>query len=230
MASLETLLNELFDGKRPPFYYDMSRWTRDSRRFRSFTEEHRVKIRAKIGRLRTTEEMADLRAELETAATLLRHEQFSLEYEKYVALRQRGADFTVIWKTHTPINIEVRRLRSADLDLTDVEACTVKLIHILADKIGQTTPGSVNLLWVASEEVVSEEEISRAMGFLRTTGEQKADDFFVRRNYRNASDFLRRYQQLSAIAVRLPTGSFLWLNPIARHKVPPPLVNIFRRL
>ena len=53
--------------------------------------------------------LKDLRAELETAVLLLRDERFTLEYEKYVATKQRGQDFTVTFKTHTPFNVEVRR-------------------------------------------------------------------------------------------------------------------------
>jgi hypothetical protein len=56
------------------------------------------------------------------------------------------------------------------------------------------------------------------------------DEFFVRRGYRNANEFLKRYQQLSAIAVRLPEAPFLWQNPIARHKLPAPLVTLLQRL
>jgi len=230
VAPLETLLDELFDGKRPPLYHEVAQWTRTSRRFRAFAETYRVKIRAKIGRIRTAEEMADLRAELQTAAILAQEPQFALEYEKYAAHKQRGADFTATWKTHTPVNIEVRRVRSADLDLTDADARLVKLVHILADKIGQTSPSVINLLWLVTEEQIAQEDIARAMQWLRSTAEQKVDAFFMRRDYRNAADFLKRYQQLTAIAVRLPAEPFLWQNPIARHKLPAPLTTILLRL
>ena len=230
VAPLETLLDELFDGKRPPLYYDVAQWTRASRRFRTFVETYRVKIRSKISRIRNTDEMADLRAELQTAAILLQEPHFVVEYEKHAARKERGADLTILWKTHTPANIEVRRVRSADLDLADADARLVKLIHILADKIGQTAPSVINLLWIVTEEPISQEDIARAMQWLRSTAEQKADAFFVRRGYRGAADFLKRYQQLTAIAVRLPAESILWQNPIARHKLPAPLVAAFQRL
>ena len=230
MAPLETLIDELFDGKRPPLYYEVAQWVRDDRRFRAFVENYRVKIRAKISRIRNAEELADLRAELQTAANLLQEPHFSLEYEKYAARKERGADFTATWKTHTPVNVEVRRVRSADLDLADAEARHVKMVHILADKIGQTTPSVINLLWFVTEEPLAQEDIARAMQWLRSTAEQKNDEFFVRRGYRSAADFLKCYQQLTAIVVRLAAESFLWQNPIARHKLPAPLTTLLQRL
>src|SRR6185369_2610002 len=92
--------------------------------------------------------MNDLRAELETAALLLREERFTLEYEKYAALKQRGPDFTVTFKTHTPFNVEVRRIRSLELDDENAEARIGKLMSVLCEKVRQMPPSIVNLLWL----------------------------------------------------------------------------------
>src|SRR5947207_9376737 len=106
--------------------------------------------------------MKDLRAELETAALLLRDERFTLEYEKYAASRQRGPDFTVTFKTHTPFNVEVRRIRSVELDDGNNEAPTGKLMAVLCDKVGQMPPSIINLLWLVAEREISQADLTRA--------------------------------------------------------------------
>src|SRR5881394_122389 len=115
MGVLDELLDSIFDDKRPTFYADVASWLRDSRRFRAFVVTYRTKIRAKFKNARDDGGMNDVRAELATAALLLRDEQFTLEYEKYTAAKLRGPDFTVTFKTHTPFNIEVRRIRRVEL-------------------------------------------------------------------------------------------------------------------
>ncbi len=124
MADLDDLLDYIFDGKQPALYPEFEGWVRGSRRFRAFATSYRGKIRAKLKNVRDEGGMKDLRAELETAALLLREERFTLEYEKYAASKQRGPDFTVTFKTHTPFNVEVRRIRSVELDDGDAEART----------------------------------------------------------------------------------------------------------
>src|SRR5262245_35261479 len=116
MTPLDDLLDEIFDGKEPALYAEFEGWVRGSRRFKAFVTSHRTKIRAKVKNARDESAMKDLRAELETAALLLGEERFTLEYEKYASSRQRGPDFTVTFKTHTPLNVEVRRLRSVELE------------------------------------------------------------------------------------------------------------------
>src|SRR5215510_10579267 len=106
MSTLDDLLDSIFDGKKPAFYPDFEEWVRGSRRFRAFAVSYRSKIASKLKNVRDDAGMKDLRAELETAALLLREERFTLEYEKYAALRQRGPDFTATFKTHTPFNVE----------------------------------------------------------------------------------------------------------------------------
>lgn len=225
MPPIDALLDELFAGKRPPLYHEVAEWVRTSRRFRAFTYEYRSKIRAKISRVRGAEEMDDLRAELQTAVILCQQAQFTVAYERYAASKQRGADFTITWRTHTPVNIEVRRMRGTDVTQTDEDARATKLVYMLLDKIGQTAPGMINLLWLMSEEPIAQEEIARVMQALRNAAEQKAEPLFVRGGYQSAVEFLRRYQQLSGIAVHMPDGAYLWQNPLARHKLPPALAT-----
>ena len=230
MSTLDDLLNSIFDGKKPALYPEFKGWVRESRRFRAFATNYRDKIRAKLKNAHDDEGMRALRAELETAALLLREERFTLEYEKYAASKQRGPDFTVTFKTHTPFNVEVRRIRSLELDDEESEARTGKLMAVLCDKVGQMPPSIVNLLWLSAEREISEADLTRAVMTLRQLAERKAEDFFTRRGFESAADFLKHYRQLSGIVLRQSGGNVLWLNSLARHKAPPDIVTALQRL
>jgi hypothetical protein len=230
MSTLNDLLNDLFDGQQPALYAEFEAWVRGSRRFKAFASNYRGKIRTKLKNARDEGGMKDLRAELETAALLLREERFTLEYEKYAASKQRAPDFTVTFKTHTPFNVEVRRIRSVEWDDGDSEARTGKLMAVLCDKVGQMPPSIVNLLWLMAEREISEADLTRALMTLRQLAERKAEDFFTRRGFESAADFLKHYRQLSGIVVRQSGGNVLWLNSLARHKVPPEIATAIQRL
>src|SRR5689334_7464667 len=199
MAPLDDLLNDIFDGKKPALYPEFEGWVQDSRRFKAFVTSYRGKIRAKLRNVRDENGMNDLRAELATAALLLHEDRFTLEYEKYAALKQRGPDFTVTFKTHTPFNIEVRRIRSVELDDVDTDARINKLMAVLCDKVRQMPPSIVNLLWLTAEREISEADLTHAMMTLRQLAERKVEDFFTRRGFDSAADFLKRQRNLSGI-------------------------------
>ena len=226
----DNLLDHIYDGKKTGFYAEFESWVRGSRRFRAFATSYRDKIRTKLRNVRDEGGVKDLRLELETAAVLLREERFTLEYEKYAASKQRGPDFTVTFKTHTPFNVEVRRIRSVELDGGDAEARTGKLMAVVCDKIGQMPPSIVNLLWLSAEGEIAEADVTRAAITLRWLAETKAEDFFIRRGFESAADFLKQYRHLSAIVIRQPDALALWENAIARHKTPPAIVMAIRRL
>lgn len=230
MTALDDLLDAIFDGKKPALYPEFEGWVRGSRRFKAFAISYRGKIRAKLKNARDEAGMKDLRAELETALLLLREERFTLEYEKYAASKQRGPDFTVTFKTHTPFNVEVRRIRSVELDDGNTGARIGKLMAVLCDKVGQMPPSSVNLLWLIAEREISEADLARAVMTLRQLAERKAEDFFTRRGFESAADFLKQYRQLSGIVLRQSGENALWLNSLARHKVPPEIVTAIQRL
>jgi hypothetical protein len=230
MTALDDLLDYIFDGKKPALYPEFEGWVRDSRSFRAFATSYRSKIRSKLKNVRDESGMNDLRAELETAALLLRDERFTLEYEKYAASKQRGPDFTVTFKTHIPFNVEVRRIRSVELDDEDAEARMGKLMAVLCDKAGQMPPSILNLLWLVAEREISEADLTRAAMTLRQLAEHKAEDFFTQRGFESAADFLKQYCQLSGIVLRQSGENVLWLNSLARHKTPPEIVTAIRRL
>jgi hypothetical protein len=230
MSALDDLLLYVFDGENSPLYDEFAGWVRDSRRFRAFVTEHRSKIRTKLKNVRDEAGMKDLRAELHTAALLLHESRFTLEYEKYAALKQRGPDFTVTFKTHTPFNVEVRRLRGVELDAEDEDARLTKLMAVLCDKAGQMPPSIVNLLWLVAERPISEADLNRAHVTLRQLAERKVEDFFTRRGFDSAADFLRQYRHLSGI-VWLDTGGYrVWGNVLARHKTPTEIASAVQKL
>jgi hypothetical protein len=230
MAALDDLLDYIFDGKKPALYPEFETWVRGSRRFKAFAISYRGKIRTKLKSVRDEGGMKDLRAELETAALLLREERFTLEYEKYAASKQRGPDFTVTFKTHTPFNVEVRRLRSVEMDIGDTDARVGKLMAVLCDKVGQMPPSIVNILWMIADREITEADLIRAMVTLRQLAEQKTEDFFTRRGFVSATEFLKQYRQLSGIILRQSGQNVLWLNSLAKHKAPPEIMTALQRL
>jgi len=230
MTTLDGLLNYIFDDKKPAFYPEFEDWIRRSRRFKAFAQTYRVKIRAKLKNVRDEGGLKDLSAELETAALLLRDNRFTLEYEKYTASKIRGPDFTVMFKTHTPFNVEVRRISSPELDAENIEMRKGKLMAVLCDKVGQMRPGIVNLLWLISEREISEVTLGDALVTLRQLAEHKTENFFTQRGFESAADFLKHYRQLSGIVLCQAGGSELWSNPLAQHKTPPEIAAAIQRL
>jgi len=229
MTTLDELLDTIFDGKQPALYPEFEGWVRGSRRFKAFAIEYRGKIRAKLKNARDESVMKDVRVELQTAALLLREERFTLEYEKYAALKQRGPDFTVTFKTHTPFNVEVRRIRSVEWD-DDFEARLIKLMAVLCDKAGQMPPAIVNLLWLTAEREVSEADLNLAVSTIRKLAESKNEAFFTKRGFKSAAEFLKQFRQLSGIVLHQAGGNVWWENSLAKHKTPPDIVKALQRL
>jgi hypothetical protein len=227
MSAIDDLLHDIFDGARPAFHAEFEGWVRGSRRYQAFAHANRAKIRAKLRNARHEGALDDLRAELATAAALLREERFAVEYETYTARKQRGPDFTVTYKTHTRFNVEVRRLRDDD---GDNEARAARLAAVLSDKVGQMPPGIVNLLWLMPESELAIEEVTRAATDLQRLAERKDEVFFTRRGFDSAADFLKQYARLSGIALCRPAGCAVWSNPAARHRLPPEIGTAISKL
>jgi hypothetical protein len=230
MSTLDDLLNDIFDRKKPAFYPEFEGWVRSSRRFKAFATTYHTKIRSKLKNARDEAGLKDLHAELETAALLLHEERFTLEYEKYMASKQRGPDFTVTFRTHTPFNVEVRRIRSVELEGGENDACIGKLMTVVCDKVGQMPPSIVNVLWLIAERELSEADLISAVTTLRQRAEHKAEDFFTRRGFESAAHFLRQYTQLSGIVLRQSETNVFWSNSLARRKTPPEIMTAIQRL
>ena len=229
MTTGDDLLEYIFGGRRPAFYAPFAAEVRESRRFRAFAHAYRDKIRAKLKNAGDDPGLLDLAAELETAALLLREARFAVEYETYAAAKQRGPDLTVTYKTHTPFNVEVRRLRRIEPEQDDADTRAARLTAVLVDKVGQMPPSIINFLWLVNESPLSEADLASAATGLLRTAEHKDDDLFARRGFTDAADFLRQFQRLSGIVARHSPAADLWLNPVARHKPPPDIAAALRR-
>ena len=110
------------------------------------------------------------------------------------------------------------------------EARLLKFTAMLCDKVGQMPAGIVNLLWLAAEGEIVESDVGGATTALRQLAERKNEEFFTRRGFESAADFLRQYQRLSGIVWRQADATDLWLNPLTRHKLAPELATAIRRL
>jgi hypothetical protein len=244
MTANDGMIDYLFGGNKPTLdpelETDFAGWLRGSRRFRTFAADYRDKIRAKLKNVRDESGIKSVRAELEIAVLLLREERFTIEYEKYAASKQRGPDFTVTFKTHTPFNVEVRRIHSMEIDASDAEVSKGKLMTVLCEKVGQMPPSIINLLWFVTDHEISEADLTQAIVTLRQLAEGKTEDYFTRRGFGSAADFLKHFRQLSGIILRKSNkqpdelldnhAPMLWLNSLARHKVLPGIVTAIQRL
>lgn len=230
MATIEDLLNSIFADQRPAHYAEFEGWVRGSRRFRAFATDYATKIRAKLKGVRDEDGLVELYAELETAMLLLTEAKFTLDYERYAASKQRGPDFTVTYKTHMPFNVEVRRIRSANLADLDETVRIGRLMTVLCEKIGQMPPGILNVLWLVADAASIEADVIAAMTALRGLAERKDEAYFARRGFQSAADFLKYHNQLGAIVLRQGDVRVIWQNAMARHKLPADLINALGRL
>lgn len=224
---IDELVQSIAGARTHPLAPLLRRWCEESRPFLAFAETHASKIRKKA-RLASREELADLFAELAVAAFLARDRRFKVLYEPYLASGQRGPDFQVLFKTHTPFHTEVTRLRLLEAG-TDDPASVLKLARVLHNKIGQFPAGAMNLLVVVVPlNAQSDDLIPAAIHLLDSYPQQEAIGGDVPElppeGVRAYHQFRRR---LSAIALWSFTSDWhslhvtLWQNPQAKHPLHP---------
>ncbi len=220
MKRIDDLLAHLFETPTHPLYTQVESHLRDSRAYVQFAETYRDKIRKKLRLLHEGESAFNLGAELATAYALLQEPRFSVEYEKYT--KQRGPDFTITYRTHTPFNVEVTRIRSTEAGppaIPDSPAID-KFMKVICEKLGQMPTGVMNvLLMVIETPDMTQADLGQATLRLKQLADQKAEPYFKARGFADAADFLRQYRNLSAIVLHRPsaTPNHLWHNSIARH-------------
>ena len=150
MTTLDALLDSIFEGNPTTLYADFAAWAQESRRFRAFATEHRTKIRAKLRHAHGEGGMQDLRAEIETAALLLREKRFTLEYENAAAKGRAGLHRDV----QDAYAVQRRGAAHPGTNWTPrTPTHKGKLMAVLCDKVGQMPPGNINLLWLAADGV-----------------------------------------------------------------------------
>jgi hypothetical protein len=213
------LLAAIFGNETPPMREACAAWMVSSRPFRAFLEENAGKIRKKARQAGDAESLRDLQLEMDAAFHLLTDRRVTLAYERYLADKLRGPDFTVTFKGHIVFNVEVRRLRAPIAD--------GKLSEGICGKLRQMPPSAVNVLLIGADTSVSSHlDCGATVKRLIQRAEARQDDFFAQRGFRDARDFLRALQRLSGLLLRAnwydPSSASvaLWLNPQARHPLP----------
>ncbi|HEX8230344.1 MAG TPA: hypothetical protein VF826_13650 [Chloroflexia bacterium] len=222
------LLPYIFPNTRLPLAVQFAQWVQASPRFRAFAETYRDKIRKKVRTITEAEGFGDLQAELATAYFLVQERRFDVEYEKYGTGKQRGPDFSVTYKTHTRFDVEVTRLRGGQAGEAPGPG---KLANTLCAKLQQLPPSMINILVMSADDALySEDDLASGLRLLQERAERKDDEFFTRRGFLGARDFLRHYSRLSGIRlVAAGASPILRLQPQARHPLPPDLAAILRR-
>jgi hypothetical protein len=223
------LLASVFGGEWHALSEACAAWIAASRPFRAFLEANVTKIRKKARQAGSGETLGDLRLEMSAAYHLLAADRrVTLAYELFLADKTRGPDFTVTFKGHIVFNLEVRRLRTA--------AAARKLGDVLAEKLRQMPAGAVNVLLVGVDGgAAGDLDCAATTRHLVQRAEAKEDAFFAQRGFRDARDFLRALQRLSAVVVRagwddpVTTTASLWHNPLAKHPLPDDIRKLIGR-
>lgn len=203
-------------------------WIASSRPFRAFLEENATKVRKKARQAGDAESLRDLQLEMDAAYRLLTDRRVALVYERYMAEKLRGPDFTVTFKGHLVFNVEVRRLRG--------QVPAAKLGDGICGKLHQMPPSAVNVLLVGVDSGPSSDlDAATTIKYLIQRAEAKHDDFFTQRGFHDARDFLRAFQRLSGLLLRASwydapaSSAALWLNPRARHPLPDDVRKLLER-
>jgi hypothetical protein len=218
--SIDELLTAIFDNQPHVLAPTVESWLKSSRRFRNFAEAYRGKIRKKLRGIRDPEGVRDLEFELFIAYQLLHDRRLSIEYEPTSADKQRGPDFAVTFTTKFTFNVEVTRLQMTDAEREDETVFAAKLSHMLIDKVGQMPPNAVNVIVASADAEPQEADVGKAAAALRLRAERKDEDYFMRRGFKDAADFLRQFQRLSAIVLmraNAPPSLVMWANSLSKH-------------
>ncbi len=213
------LLTYLFGASSEPIVARCGAWLAASARFRAFLAANKDKARKKIRGIADSESMRDLQLELDTAYHLLLDRRYSLEYEKYLAGKTRGPDFTVTVHDKGSFNIEVKRLRSVGEFHHWADA--------VCDKLDQMPPSIPNVLLVGTEQAARKSiDGLQAMTRLRRLADARDDGVFTSRGLTDARAFLRASARLSGVLHHSQWGdesggqALLWLNAQAKHPLP----------
>ena len=89
----------------------------------------------------------------------------------------------------------------------------------------------INVLVMSADDAMHGEDLlATGLRLLQERAERKDEEFFTRRGFLGVRDYFRYYGRLSAIRLVTPDAPpVLWLQPQARHPLPPDLANLLRR-
>ena len=234
----DELIRYIYDGRPHLLMEPMENWLASSRRFTSFVNNFKDKIRKKIYSTQDQENLLDLRLELETAYLLLREKSLNLEYEPIKSKKTRGPDFAVTFTTSLTFMVEVTRLqaykKSISSDLQEQTSKTVptstwidmRLADAISSKLGQLLSQSSNVLLVGTEDSTpTQSDLRATMLHIEQRVQQNDEVFLHRYQFRDRSEFFQHYQRLSEILVResnLQEAKSItsWVNPQAKYPLP----------
>lgn len=221
---LDDLVTSICGAADHPLAPFLRSWCGESRAFLAFAEAHAAKIRKKARLAPQEGERNDLLAELAVAAFLLRDRRFAVVYEPFRGAGQRGPDFQVTFRTHTPFHVEVTRLRLPDAPTYGETDLARRLARVLGDKIGQFPAGGANLLAVFLPPGVGNETlVPAAVRLLDQAVQGEADPRAPDPRPEAARAYQRGRQRLSAalLCSLAAHGGLrdvsLWFHPQAKH-------------
>jgi hypothetical protein len=185
-------------------------WLGESRRFRSFAELNRDKIRKKLRGATDEDARLDVRAELRVASLLLGDRRIELAFEAYGA-RRPGPDFSLIFRAAPSMNVEVTRPR------------TSALAGPLLTKLHQLPPSHPNLVVLSLGGASAAADVAATVRDLRARADARDDPYFAARGFEGARGFYQRHLRLGGvIGWREGQDATLWVNRSARIPLPEP--------
>src|SRR5574341_1196246 len=221
----DELLFYLFDGHAHPLAAPVGTWLAASRRFTSFANTFRDKIRKKLRTLPGQERLLDLQLELETAYLLLREQSLSVVYELPLG-GVRAPDYAVSFTTSLTFMLEVTRLRPQER-ATPSPDISERIADTTYSKLGQLLPQRSNVLLVGMDgPCPTQIDLQAALTRSQQRVERGDSTVLRQHRFRDRADFFRQYQRLSEILVRgsqlLQTNesAVVWVNPQAKKPLP----------
>jgi len=222
----DELLTYLFDGQAHLLRTPVAMWLGSSRRFSSFADTFRDKIRKKLRTMQDEERLQDLRLELETAYLLLQEKSLSVMYEPQYG-KVRGPDFEVAFTTSLTFMVEVTRLRSLHEQSEEtLSSVTDRLTDTMCTKLEQLLSQRPNILVVGVDgPYPAQNDLQAAMTRLQQRAERNDTVFLQHYRFRHRAEFFRHYLQLSEMIERpshwkTEEPAVVWVNAQAKHPLP----------
>lgn len=223
---VDELLAYLFDGQLHPLTTPMQTWLAGSRRFTTFVNAFRDKIRKKLRTMQEPERLHDLRLELETAYLLLQEKSLSVVYEPQLG-GVRSPDFEVTFTTSLTFMLEVTRLRKVQQISANIDPLvSERLADTMCEKLGQLLPQRSNVLLIGMDiPCPPHRDLHAALIHVQQRAERDDPALLGQNGFRDRADFFRKYQRLSEVLVRssqLRTDerAVAWVNPQAKYPLP----------
>ena len=226
----DELLTYLFDGQPHKLTESITTWLSSSRRFATFVDTFRDKIRKKLRVTQDPETLLDLRLELETAYLLLQEQPLSVIYEPQQCGQSRCPDFAVSYTTSLTFMVEVTRLRTFKKGGSDPSSRENSFIFegdrfadAVCSKLGQLSPQSSNVIILGVDAPrPPQSDLHAAMLRAQQRAERSDSTFWQRYRFRDRADFFRHYQRLSEVLMRESQGrsAVAWTNSQAKYPLP----------